>query len=175
MADIFFKCEACGNPLVVDDAGAGLTLDCPDCQGTIDIPKVLLVHECPNCHQKAKASAEMKGETVHCSGCQKDFTLPGQPQRSSPAGVARVALICPECQAEIEAPEEMTRGRSPCPNCGQVVQFRHKLRLKQTQEPAIPLLPPSHGRKKMWALVLLVFFAVLILLAFLKIRGVILK
>jgi DNA-directed RNA polymerase subunit RPC12/RpoP len=172
MSDIFFKCEACGNPLVVDDAGAGLTVDCPDCRKVIAIPKVLLVHECPHCKQKAKASAEMKGETVRCSGCQHEFSIPGQPPRQ-PAAARLIALICPNCQAEIETPEEVIHHNSPCPNCGESVHFRVKLRLKESTA-ALPLLPPPSGRKKLVALVVLVLFAVLILLAFLKFRSVLL-
>lgn len=169
MPDIFFKCEACGNPLIVDDTGAGLSIDCPDCRQPIAIPKVLLIHECPHCKQKVKASAEMKGEPVKCSSCNEEFTIPGQPPRPV-STAALVALICPACQAEIEAPEEVTHQTSPCPNCGERVHFRHKLRLKDTKSSDLPLMPPAQGRKRLVSLLILLAFAVLILLAFLKYR-----
>ncbi|MGD0061319.1 MAG: hypothetical protein ABSA12_16810 [Verrucomicrobiia bacterium] len=39
MPDIFFKCEACEKNLVVDDAGVGLSVNCPDCSASIVIPQ----------------------------------------------------------------------------------------------------------------------------------------
>lgn len=40
MSDIFFKCAACGKPLVADDTGAGLEINCPDCNASIIVPEV---------------------------------------------------------------------------------------------------------------------------------------
>jgi phage FluMu protein Com len=80
MSDIFFKCRVCGKYLVVDDEGAGLTVDCPDCRASISIPDLLLVHECPHCKQIVKAACEMTGELVLCRSCQTEVRLPGNPQ-----------------------------------------------------------------------------------------------
>src|SRR6266850_1252206 len=38
MADIFLNCGSCGKELVVDEAGAGLRVDCPNCNAKITIP-----------------------------------------------------------------------------------------------------------------------------------------
>ncbi len=39
MPDIQFICPQCGKHLTVDEKGAGLTVPCPECKGTITIPK----------------------------------------------------------------------------------------------------------------------------------------
>jgi len=80
MSDIFFKCAACGKYLVVDDTGAGLAIDCPDCNNPITIPELLIVQECPRCRLVVEASPEMRGEVVQCPSCQSGVRLPGQPQ-----------------------------------------------------------------------------------------------
>lgn len=80
MSDIFFKCRVCGKYLVVDDDGAGLTFNCPDCSAAIAVPALLIVHECPNCRQIVKAACEMRGELVHCRSCQAQVRLPGKPR-----------------------------------------------------------------------------------------------
>src|SRR5947207_9704840 len=36
--DVFFSCERCGAPLVVDGAAAGLTLNCQRCGGPTTVP-----------------------------------------------------------------------------------------------------------------------------------------
>src|ERR1017187_2741557 len=36
--DISFDCEKCGKHLVIDEAGAGITIDCPECGKPIYIP-----------------------------------------------------------------------------------------------------------------------------------------
>ena len=78
MPDIFFKCGSCGNHLVADDAGAGQTIDCPDCNTPTTIPEISTIGKCPRCGQRLKFSPEMKGELVHCPACHVQFRLPGQ-------------------------------------------------------------------------------------------------
>jgi hypothetical protein len=68
MPDIFFKCGSCGNHLVADDAGAGQTIDCPDCNTPTTIPEISTTHQCPQYRQRLKFSPEMKGELVLMSG-----------------------------------------------------------------------------------------------------------
>lgn len=36
--DVFFPCERCGTPLVVDSAAVGLTLNCQRCGGPTTVP-----------------------------------------------------------------------------------------------------------------------------------------
>jgi len=40
MADIEFRCGTCGKDLVADEAGAGLTVNCPSCNSEIVIPQL---------------------------------------------------------------------------------------------------------------------------------------
>jgi hypothetical protein len=42
--DVFFKCERCGTPLVVDGAAAGLTLNCQRCGGPTTVPHPSAAH-----------------------------------------------------------------------------------------------------------------------------------
>jgi hypothetical protein len=37
--DITFACEACGQSIVIDEAGAGLTVQCPNCGQSLAVPK----------------------------------------------------------------------------------------------------------------------------------------
>lgn len=36
--DITFTCEKCGQNIVIDEAGAGITIDCPKCGGPVYVP-----------------------------------------------------------------------------------------------------------------------------------------
>jgi len=38
--DISFSCQACGQHLVIDAAGAGLVIECPNCGKDVNIPKL---------------------------------------------------------------------------------------------------------------------------------------
>src|SRR5258708_37323941 len=42
--DVFFSCERCGTPLVVDGAAAGLTLNCQRCGGPTTVPHPSAAH-----------------------------------------------------------------------------------------------------------------------------------
>ena len=42
--DVFFPCERCGTPLVVDGAAAGLTLNCQRCGGPTTVPHPSAAH-----------------------------------------------------------------------------------------------------------------------------------
>jgi hypothetical protein len=37
--DITFKCDACGQDILIDEAGAGLTVQCPNCGQSLIVPK----------------------------------------------------------------------------------------------------------------------------------------
>ena len=39
--DITFTCTYCGQPIVVDEAGAGVAVQCPECGGTLTIPQTV--------------------------------------------------------------------------------------------------------------------------------------
>ncbi len=56
LTDIFFKCRSCGKHLVADDAGAGQTINCPDCNTPTTIPEISTIHQRPGCRQRLKFS-----------------------------------------------------------------------------------------------------------------------
>lgn len=43
MSDIAFNCESCGKSLVIDSAGAGIEVTCPDCRAVLTVPRVSVV------------------------------------------------------------------------------------------------------------------------------------
>jgi DNA-directed RNA polymerase subunit RPC12/RpoP len=55
MPDIFFNCESCGKSLVVDDAGIGLEINCPECNALVIVP------------QKSQLTDEGEGESKPAS------------------------------------------------------------------------------------------------------------
>jgi CheY-like chemotaxis protein/DNA-directed RNA polymerase subunit RPC12/RpoP len=92
--DIFFKCLACGRHFVAADTGAGVTIDCPDCNTPTTIPEIATIGKCPRCRQRLKFSPEMKGESVHCPACHEKIRLPGE----------YYPRTCPKCGAAWDPP-----------------------------------------------------------------------
>ncbi len=45
--DITFECEKCGQSLVVDEAGAGLSIECPTCAANLIVPAAEKIAESP--------------------------------------------------------------------------------------------------------------------------------
>jgi len=146
MSDIIFKCEACRNHLIVDEARRGMSVECPDCHASIAIPSMLVVYQCPRCQQRLMLSPSMKGELVHCSSCEKEIHLPeqlgGEGVRESP-----VVFVCPECHAEVEVPEGSSGqpAPSPCPKCGKQVHFQARPGLEGVEK-GEPPIPKEHDR-----------------------------
>jgi phage FluMu protein Com len=145
MPDIFFKCEACGKYLLVDDVAAGLSIKCPDCDASITIPKWLVVQQCPNCNRVLTASAAMKGELVRCPSCQGEVQIPGQLPHEADGkpsvahvfhkiSAGEVTFVCPKCHAQIRAAEGTSNKSVVCPYCKEEVHFRHKLHLMGDDE-----------------------------------------
>jgi DNA-directed RNA polymerase subunit RPC12/RpoP len=126
MSDIFFKCEACGHRLVVDESRRGMPMNCPDCHTAISAPTTLSVHQCFHCGQRLMIAPDMKGALVHCSACQEATRAPGV---SSDRGVGdtTVVNVCPQCHASVNVSEEISNRPTPCPSCGEQVYFRDKL------------------------------------------------
>jgi DNA-directed RNA polymerase subunit RPC12/RpoP len=87
MPDIFFKCGFCGRHFVADDAGAGIIINCPDCNTLATIPAISTPGKCPRCRYQLNFSPEMGGDSVHCPACHGEVRLPGQ----------RYPKICPKC------------------------------------------------------------------------------
>jgi len=75
MPDVFFKCEACGRHFVADAAGAGIIINCPDCNTLATIPEIANPGNCPRCQYELSYSPKMQGESVHCPGCRGEVRL----------------------------------------------------------------------------------------------------
>jgi DNA-directed RNA polymerase subunit M/transcription elongation factor TFIIS len=137
MPDIFFKCEACGNHLVVDEARRGLTVACPDCHTPVAIPTMLNVQQCPRCGQRLMIAPEMKGVLVHCPSCREAIRTPGLCSDQG-AEESAVLMVCPRCRASVAITEEISNRPTPCPSCGELVYFRDALQIKGSQNPEPP-------------------------------------
>lgn len=46
--DIRFSCSACGHHMVIDEAGAGLVVECPECGHDTNVPKAVRPKPEPN-------------------------------------------------------------------------------------------------------------------------------
>jgi hypothetical protein len=46
--DIFFNCQACGQHMVIDEAGAGIVIQCPKCLGDVGVPKTVASNPHPD-------------------------------------------------------------------------------------------------------------------------------
>ncbi len=79
MADIFFKCRACGKHLLIEEAGIGMTLDCVHCSQSVVVPAPAGEVECAHCRQRLKVGEGMGGEQTNCPSCRQPLTVPGEP------------------------------------------------------------------------------------------------
>ncbi|HUJ12100.1 MAG TPA: hypothetical protein VL171_18995 [Verrucomicrobiae bacterium] len=52
--DIEFSCKKCGQHLVIDEAGAGLSIQCPTCGVKLDVPKPALPSPTPNAMPRSR-------------------------------------------------------------------------------------------------------------------------
>jgi len=118
MLNLFFKCRSCGRCLITDEAQAGSSVDCPDCQVRAIIPTTIIVQECPGCKQPLKAAPEMNGEVVNCPYCNAEVRCPHWQDNeivficrrcsesvSVPLLNAGQLICCPKCHSWIRAPE----------------------------------------------------------------------
>ena len=62
--DIYFFCGSCGQNLVVDDAGAGLTIQCPQCRADLTVPGVSEPKSPPPAQPKAAPTFEKDKTSV---------------------------------------------------------------------------------------------------------------
>ena len=86
MADINFDCPHCGHNLDVNERGAGLTVACPECSKSIEIPipaaKVFvrdIKFNCGSCGQPLKASHDMVGQLIDCPVCKRTVEVTLRP------------------------------------------------------------------------------------------------
>ena len=61
--DIYFFCGSCGQHLVIDDAGAGLTIQCPQCRADVTVPGAIEPQPAPPAQPTADFRVE-KDKTV---------------------------------------------------------------------------------------------------------------
>lgn len=145
MPDIVFKCRSCGKHLVVDEAGAGVKIDCPDCKTPLTIPTAGSPACCWSCGYVLAVALSLADEELNCPNCKialpaivKSRAIPlGEPsQRPSQARpTAKPETLCPSCK----------KGTDPkarfCAHCGE------KLRPDATDRPPeSPARPPKQKK-----------------------------
>lgn len=62
MPDIRFHCKNCGKDLCIDARGAGMQVECPQCNGKVIVPKPIIAPPLPNRSNVAHA--------VNCEKCK---------------------------------------------------------------------------------------------------------
>lgn len=80
--DIKFNCVCCGTHIVIDEAGAGMSVQCPNCGASLNVPKAYSVcwPDCPqNIYEQIQRSVLEgieKGETMRelTKRVQNEFT-----------------------------------------------------------------------------------------------------
>ena len=112
MPDILFKCRSCGNQLVLAKASAGTQIYCPQCGSSLTVPKTAIVYTCPqtNCSRVVQIDIALKGDGLHCPGCNKPMMLPIRR-----ANV--IICLCKRCEKIIEIPISEAGKLLPCPKC----------------------------------------------------------
>jgi SPP1 gp7 family putative phage head morphogenesis protein len=68
--DIKFNCTACGTHIAIDEAGAGLSVQCPTCGASLIVPENYSV-----CARGLLPEALREGETVTPQGITKKFVM----------------------------------------------------------------------------------------------------
>jgi hypothetical protein len=87
--DIHFACSTCGQSIVIDEAGAGMAVQCPGCQTPLVVPQpeveqlLVLTQLCPNCD---RAYSEHERVCDHCG------TPLGEPEPESAVTSNRLKL-----------------------------------------------------------------------------------
>ncbi len=107
MADVFFKCHACGNNLLVEETGVGQAYDCLHCGQSLIIPVPAGEVACAGCRQTLKIPDGMEGQSVRCPNCRQPVRVPGARQqvklKASPVANVTAGSECPSCHAPVPA------------------------------------------------------------------------
>ena len=123
MIAIHFTCTACGKHLEVDEAGAGATVRCTDCDAPVQVPWRTACAVCPHCQTPVLAADNLWGQAIECSTCRGTFEVP------DPATAAVGTYIhfkCPACGKHIEIPEAGAGAIVQCPDCAASVKVPGK-------------------------------------------------
>ncbi len=88
--DIPFNCEKCGQPLTIDESGAGQLVDCPKCGISLEVP-----FKSKSLAGEARANLRTATATV-------------PPPTVSPTNLQN----CPDCGREV------SKRAASCPHCG---------------------------------------------------------
>lgn len=77
MADIEFDCPKCGGHLTVSEKGSGLSVPCPECGQTIQVPPLdktkpeTLTFSCSYCGKSLACSIDKIGDVIECPFCHQ--------------------------------------------------------------------------------------------------------
>jgi len=123
MPDIFFKCEACGNNLVADDAGSGLEFSCPYCNALNRIPgrlaeKTAIRIPIPN---KVSATRAPSPTAAKADSKQKVARFSTRGTGTKPPAVeaaTQIEFTCKYCHQQITASPSVAGRLMQCPQCG---------------------------------------------------------
>jgi hypothetical protein len=92
--DIDFKCPRCNQPLSVEASGAGMLVNCPDCNEQIEVPRATA----PRGAQRREIGVEGNPKLMPCPDCghqvsKKAATCPGCGRRISFANAMFSAIF----------------------------------------------------------------------------------
>jgi DNA-directed RNA polymerase subunit M/transcription elongation factor TFIIS len=135
MSAIEFRCPQCKGNLVVDEKGAGVQVNCPECQAKITIPvsepssepdqpAIPLKKKCPSC------SANVDSEAVFCSHCGANLKMPT---------THGLTLHCSWCGQNLEIPEDTVGNVVNCPSCNRHVKVPYPSSILKSQPRESPL------------------------------------
>jgi predicted nucleic acid-binding Zn ribbon protein len=95
--DIEFNCGWCGQHIAIDEAGAGLSIECPKCGQPLTVPRevsprIVTSRKCPFCAEVILPDA------IKCKHCGEFLGTERKKQRIGTAGnimAAFLSLLCP--------------------------------------------------------------------------------
>jgi DNA-directed RNA polymerase subunit RPC12/RpoP len=103
--DIEFDCSKCGQNIVIDAAGAGLTVQCPKCNRSVVVPSPKLIKfNCSKCGQRLSVDETSAGVEVRCSVCGEHMIAPSQ---GVVVSLSKPPKLC-ECLAQQPETENLT-------------------------------------------------------------------
>jgi DNA-directed RNA polymerase subunit RPC12/RpoP len=136
--DITFDCERCGQHIVIDEAAAGLQVQCPKCGENVTVPKIAALPPavtepsgpkfvtCPHCGKDVWAtdlSCVHCGRVIHeqdrsarpdVGAAWRDWgrDVHGRDRPAFPEVSVPKLMLCPDCGHEV------SKRAATCPHCG---------------------------------------------------------